>query len=373
MEIPIGVSVDGIHQNKKNVLRQLKSLYGLKQASSNWYACSKQGLEDHGFKESQSDPCVFIRKDMIILVYVDDCILVSPSSALIKAFIESLANGPEEFAFTDEGSMDKYLGVDIQKLGDGNFVLCQPFLIQRILEALGIEPSMTNKQSVPVVGPLLSRYTDGPARKHTWSYRSVIGMLGYLQGSTRPDISMAVHQRARFNAYPMLCHEKAVKRIAQYLLSSSDKGIVYKPDSTRGLEVYVDADFAGCWSSGDVHNPEVVLSRTGYVIMYAGCPITWSSKLKTEIALSTTEAEYIALSQAMRETLPFLNLMQEIGGVFEFFNPKPKFHCKVFEDNASCIKVAESPKFTPLTKHIAIKYHHFRKFMSDGTVTIHHI
>eukprot|EP00804_Cyclotella_cryptica_P006347 CCRYP_010172-RF/>CCRYP_010172-RF protein AED:0.45 eAED:0.45 QI:0/-1/0/1/-1/0/1/0/107 len=107
--------------------------------------------------------------------------------------------------------------------------------------------------------------------------------------------------------------------------------------------------------------------------MYAGCPITWSSKLKTEIALSTTEAEYIALSQAMRETLPFLNLMQEIGGVFEFFNPKPKFHCKVFEDNASCIKVAESPKFTPLTKHIAIKYHHFRKFMSDGTVTIHHI
>ncbi len=198
-------------------------------------------------------------------------------------------------------------------------------------------------------------------------------MLGYLQGSTRPDISMAVHQCARFNAYPMLCHKKAVKRIAQYLLSSRDKGIIYKLDSTRGLEVYVDADFAGGWSLGDVHNPKVVLSRTGYVIMYAGCPITWSSKLQTEIALSTTEAEYIALSQAMRETLPFLNLMQEIGRVFEFFNPKPKFHCKVFEDNASCIKVAESPKFTPRKKHSAIKYHHFCKFVSDGTVTIHHI
>ena len=65
--------------------------------------------------------------------------------------------------------------------------------------------------------------------------------------------------------------------------------------------------------------------------------------------------------------------MQEIGVVFEFFNPKPKFHCKVFEDNMSCIKVAESPKFTPRTKHIAIKYHHFCRFVSDGTVTIHHI
>jgi hypothetical protein len=85
-------------------------------------------------------------------------------------------------------------------------------------------------------------------------------MLGYIQWYTRPDISMAVHQCARFNAYPMLCNEKAVKRIARYLLSSSDKGIHYKPDKSQGLEVYVDADFAGGWSSGDYHNPECVLS-----------------------------------------------------------------------------------------------------------------
>jgi hypothetical protein len=82
--------------------------------------------------------------------------------------------------------MDKYLGLDIQKLGDGNFALHQPFLIQHILEALGIEPSMTNKLSVPVIGPLLSKDTNGPAGKQSWSYRSVMGMLRYLQGSTRP-------------------------------------------------------------------------------------------------------------------------------------------------------------------------------------------
>ena len=71
------------------------------------------------------------------------------------------------------------------------------------------------------------------------------------------------------------------------------------PDPSKGLACYVDADFAGGWSSGDHTNPECVLSRTGFVIMYAGCPITWCSKLQTEIALSTTEAEYIALSQSM--------------------------------------------------------------------------
>ena len=85
---------------------------------------------------------------------------------------------------------------------------------------------------------------------------------------------MAVYQCARFNANPMLCHEKAVKYIARYLLGTQDKGIHYKPDPTKGLECYVDADFAGGWSSGDHTNPECVLSRTGFVIMYAGCPIT---------------------------------------------------------------------------------------------------
>ena len=151
-----------------------------------------------------------------------------------------------------------------------------------------------------------------------------------------------------------------------------DKGIVFEPDLSCGLECHVDADFAGGWASGEHSTPESVLSCAGYVISYAGCPIHWCSKLESEIALSTTEAEYIAMSMAMREVLPFLNLMSEL----EFFLPKelnekqPRFFCTVWEDNRSCIRVAESPKFTPRTKHIALKYHHFRRFVSDGTLNI---
>ena len=90
--------------------------------------------------------------------------------------------------------------------------------------------------------------------------------------------------------------------------------------------------------------------------------------MQTEIALSTTEAEYIALSQAMRDVLPFLTLMEEIHQVIPLVDNDPKFYCKVWEDNSSCIKVAESPKFTPRTKHIALKYHHFRQFVKNGTI-----
>lgn len=184
---------------------------------------------------------------------------------------------------------------------------------------------------------------------------------------------MATHQCTRFNANPKLCHERAVKRICKYLLDTKDKEIIFKPDASRGLECHVDADFAGGWTSGDHTNPEMVLSRTGYVISYAGCPILWCSKLQSEIALITTEAEYIALSMAMREVLPFLNLMDEIRTFLPVNQDDPKFFCTVWEDNRSCIKVAESPKFTPRTKHIALKYHHFRQFVSNGTVKINPI
>ena len=198
-------------------------------------------------------------------------------------------------------------------------------------------------------------------------------MLGYLQGTSRPDIAMPTHQCARFNACPKLSHERAVKRIVRYLLDTKDKGLSFRPDISRGLECYVDADFAGGWKDGDHTSPESVLSRTGFVIMFAGCPITWQSKLQTEIALSTTESEYIALSTAMCEVIPFLELLKEASEVFDFPATKPKFCCKVWEDNKSCIKVATSPKFTPRTKHIAIKYHHFRSRVNDGTITIHSI
>ena len=167
--------------------------------------------------------------------------------------------------------------------------MTQSFLVQRILDAAEIDIRMTT----PTISLLLAKDKDGPDRKHSWNYRTLKGMLGYLQLTTRPDISMATHQCARFNNRPKLSHERAVKRICKYLLFSKNEGIIFRPDIFRGLECHVDADFAGGWATSDGTQTETVLSRTGYIISYVGCPIYWASKLQTEIAISTTEAEYI--------------------------------------------------------------------------------
>ena len=252
-------------------------------------------------------------------------------------------------------------------MDDKRFKTCQPFLIERICNLLGLTNNewdvATNTKKTPVGKPVLNKDLSGKPRKLKWNYRTAVGMLSYLQGNTRPEISMATHQCARFCTDPKLSHEQAIMRIGRYLMGTMDRGIIFEPDPSKGLECYVDADFAGGWTLEDPDDADNVLSRMGYVICYAGCPVYWVSRLCTEISLSTAESEYMALSSALREVLPLMTMMEEINNVFPLNIGKPNFLCKVFEDNQSCIKMALSPKFTPRTKHIAIKYHHFRSFV----------
>ena len=141
---------------------------------------------------------------------------------------------------------------------------------------------------------------------------------------------------------------------------------------SKGLECYVDADFASGWAKADTSNPDKVLSRTGFITMYAGCPLIWACKMQTEISLSTAEAEYIACSTAMREVLSIMQNMNEIDKIFPVIKIKLKFHCKVYKDNERCIWMAKNRQFSPRTKHIAIKYHHFRRYVNK-TVILHSI
>jgi hypothetical protein len=148
-------------------------------------------------------------------------------------------------------------------------------------------------------------------------------------------------------------------RIGRYLCNNWEQGIVYKVDKLKGIEVYVDADFAGGWSSADADNADNALSRTNFVNCYANCPLVWCSKLQTEIALSTAEAEYIAVSHTLCDTILIQNLVKEVGCIFLLPDPITNSCFIVHEDNLSAISMAESLKLTPCTKHIAIKYHHF--------------
>ena len=164
--------------------------------------------------------------------------------------------------------------------------------------------------------------------------------------------------------------------IVRYLLFIKRKkqlGIRYVPNKDKSLETYVDASFAGSWNKAWSDEPTSVMSRTGFVIKYANCPIIWNSKLQTEIALSTTEAEYVALSQAMRDVVPMINLLEELKRIIPILEGSPKVLCTVFEDNRSCIDLVNLPKLRPRTKHIGLKYHHFREHVKRKTIMIEYV
>jgi hypothetical protein len=145
------------------------------------------------------------------------------------------------------------------------------------------------------------------------------------------------------------------------------RGLILKPTGDNTLNAYVDSDFAGLWTRETTHLHESAVSCTGYVIMYCGCPVHWVSKLQSEIALSTTEAEYIALLMCLRDLLPMRTMLSELSKGFNFGIPASSIlgqqsridtqmhQSTIYEDNTGCLELANNPdQFRPRTKHIGI-------------------
>jgi hypothetical protein len=266
--------------------------------------------------------------------------------------------------------------IKISKQKDGKIFLTQPHLIDSIIHDLGLDRTGTKGRTTPALSTeILDKDEQGEPFNDAFHYRGVVGKLNFLEKSTRPELAYAVHQCARFCQNPKKSHGEAVKRIGRYLLATRDKGIILDPKECS-FDCWVDASHAGEWKKKSAMNdPTTAKSRMGFVIMFAGCPLIWSSKLQTEIALSSTEAEYIALSAAMREVLPLLSLMKEARkrGVPMKKVKVANIHCKIFEDNVGAIELAKVPKMRPRTKHLNIKYHHFRQHVQSGLLSLHYV
>ena len=136
----------------------------------------------------------------------------------------------------------------------------------------------------------------------------------------------------------------------------------------------MDADFVGNRDPENVDDSETSKSRHGYCIPYAGCPICWKSQLQPHIALSSSESEYIGHSCALREAIPIIQLLSEMSHhKLNPNQPTPTVHCKVFEDNVRALEMAREHKFRPRTKHMHIKYHHFRSYVDSKQISIDHL
>ena len=240
------------------------------------------------------------------VVYVDDTIFAGADPDVLEHEIKTLGVSENtqqlKFQLRNEGEVGAFLGIQITKTGANEFYLSQPGLIEKVLHISGM--SECNGVDTPTGPNPIGRDADGLPFAETWEYCTIIGMLMYISANTRPDIAYAVHQAARFSHSPKDSHSTAVKRILRYLKRTQDKGLHLRPNNTHRVDCYVDADFAGNFAVEHPQNPESVKSRTGYIILYQGSPLLWVSKLQTQIALSTMEAEYVALSQAMRDLIP---------------------------------------------------------------------
>jgi hypothetical protein len=239
MELPLGCTPSDKSDSKDYVLKLVKNLYGLKDTGKTWFEHLKNGLENLGFKLSAVDPCIFYKKNCVILIYVDDCRAFVDKAETADKLIKDLM---ESYDLTDEGELgiegetvSSYLGVLVTyDKESGKITLSQPFLIERILELLGDSVKDANTKKTPAeYKSVLHKDVDGPPRKQNWNYRSAIGMLNYLAASTRPDILYAVHSAARFSVDHKLIHKNAVKRICRYLKGTKDKGMILNPDMSK--------------------------------------------------------------------------------------------------------------------------------------------
>ncbi|MCP4490581.1 MAG: DDE-type integrase/transposase/recombinase, partial [Gammaproteobacteria bacterium] len=355
MRQPEGFEVKG---KEGMVCKLRKSLYGLKQSSRCWNEALHMQLSELGYQQSDADPCIYVKKcegSLIILaVYVDDIILMAKSELVLEQLKKELA---EKFKMRDMGALHYFLGIKIeQDLAKGSVWLGQERYVDRMLEKYNMA------EAKPVSTPMdpnvyLEATVENAKLADQQLYQSAVGSLLYVATATRPDVSAAVSRTAKFCSKPTTEHWAAVKRIFRYLKGTKKFGLLYKQSKESELVSYADADWAG--DAGDRR------STSGFVYMLSGGAISWRSKKQTIVALSTAEAEYVALSAATQEGVWLRSLLKSLCQQVE----KPT---KLLEDNQSAIAIANNSISHCRSKHIDIKYHYVRQKVTEGAIELHY-
>ena len=332
-----------------------RSLYGLRRSPKLFYDTAVDAFLKLGFVQSKFDPCLLYKPGMLIVMYVDDCGIGAADPKDIDRLVASLRN--MGFELTQEGDFSEFLGIKMTKQPDGTIEMNQTGLINKIIKATDMEDC--NPNYLPATGPLGSD-PDGSPMEEKWSYRSIVGMLLYLSTNTRPDIAFAVSQIARFSAQPKQSHATAVKTLVRYLKRTRNKGMILKPTGTLDLELYVDADFCGLFKHEPDADPNSARSRTGFIVMLSGFPLIWKSQLQASMACSTLEAEYTALSYALKALIPLKRMLLESAEHLSLPSEiTSTIRARVFEDNQGAYLLATNHRITNRTRYFLNKWHWF--------------
>ena len=344
-----------------------KSLYGLKQSPRQWYKRFDQFMIGQNYTRSNFDHCVYFHKlqdgsFIYLLLYVDDMLIASRNQGKICRLKAQLS---KEFEMKDLGGAKKILGMEIARDRQrGTLCLTQKQYLKKVLQRFGM-----SEKTKPVRTPLAPHFklsaSQCPKTEEEREYMSkvpysnAVGSLMYAMVYTRPDISHAVGTVSRYMHNPGKEHWQAVKWILRYIQKTLDVGLIFEKDDMVGQHVvgYCDSDYAG-----DLDKRR---STTGYVFTLAKTPVSWKSTLQSTVALSTTEAEYMAITEAVKEAIWLQGLLDDLGVGHK--------QVTVFCDSQSAIHLAKNQVYHARTKHIDVRYHFVWEIIEEGGVLVQKI
>jgi Reverse transcriptase (RNA-dependent DNA polymerase) len=344
------------------VCRLNRAIYGLKQSGREWYDMFCRIMYQFDFTRCETEHAVFHRyaghEALIVAVDVDDLTMAGNSKGSIRRFKDELRT---VLKIKDLGDLSWLLGIEVKRDRKLRTVsLSQRAYIEKIIERFNLQDA--HPLSTPLDPHHKLSLSQSPSTPHQFDdmrnvpYREAIGSLMYAALGTRPDISFAVSFLAQFMQNPGRPHWEAVKRVFRYLKGTKGTCLVIG-GSQGGLEAYSDAD----WASQEHRH-----SVSGYVFTIDGGAVSWSSKKQPIVALSTTEAEYIAATHAAKEALWLRAFLADIARPLK--NP-----ITIHLDNISAISITKNDEFHPRTKHIDIRYHFIRHATREGLIHVDYV
>jgi hypothetical protein len=342
-----------------------KSLYGLVQAPHNWNGVLNNFILSVGFTRLKSDTCIYAKRSrtgelIMIGVFVDD-MPVAYHKRDEHEWLEIKQLFMQRFRMKDLGECKLILGMRITRDRQKHTLhIDNQVHIEKLLDKFGMrqcKPANTPEEQMKLV-PTASEEEE---KVDKVMYQSMIGALNYLVQTCRPDIAHAVNTVSRHCTDPSHIHLVAVKRIMRYLRGTPHMGLTYTRRTTGAkpinMVVYTDSDWGG--DSTDRK------STTGYVVKINGCTVSWGTKKQQTVALSTAEAEYMAISVGIQEVIW---MRQFIGEILKVLNKALDEASTVYCDNQAAVSISTNDVHHHRTKHIDIKYHFIRDHVQNKVV-----
>lgn len=334
---------EGFSDGTDNVCKLQKSLYGLKQSARCWNQKFTSFLKKFKLTAVDADPCVFVNhrdnKKVILAIYIDDGLIAAKDDNDISTLLEHLQR---EFEIkVSDASV--FLGLEIRQHTDYSVHINQSTYIAKILAKFNMSdavPVSTPAETTTPVG-----VQDGQTVV-TYPFREAVGSLMYLAVATRPDIAFAISSVSRHLENPSPADVTAVRRVMKYIKGTANLGIFFDSQCEINLNAFSDADYAG--------DHETRRSTSGFVFMLGSGAIAWCSQRQKCVALSTTESEYIAASETVKELVWLKRLLSELLA-------QDQLSTTLYMDNQSAIRLVKNPEFHKRTKHIDVRFHYIRE------------